>query len=199
MSLTQAGRRHDTRGVMALTTVSAAIRDRFLEEWLACTLGTYPDETSRFLREQPDPFRNPVGHTLEASLRGLTAELFGGFDRARVTAWLDAVVHLRAVQDFSPADAVGFVALARRAADRVVEKGSPGVEPVALDVLGTRIDDMVLIAAGLLDRCREEIQAIGARAARRRVFVLERAQARTEARAAATGGAAWPVPRGEIP
>jgi len=184
---------------MALTMVPAATRDRFLEEWLAYTLGTYPDETSRFLREQPDRFRNPVGHTLEASLRGLTAELFGGFDRARVTAWLDAVIRLRAVQDFSPADAVGFVALARRAADGVTAAESAGVEPGALDVLGTRIDDMVLIAADLLERCREEIHAIGARAARRRVFVLERAQARAEARAAARGSAARTAPRGEIP
>jgi hypothetical protein len=184
---------------MALTTVSAAARDRFLAEWLACTLGTYPEQTARVLREERDPFRNPIGHTLATSLAGLTAELFGGFDRARVTAWLDAVIRLRAVQDFSPADAVGFVALARRAADGVVETGGPGVEPGALDALGTRIDDMVLIAADLLDRCREEIHAIGARAARRRVFVLERAQARAEARAAGRGGAARTVLRGEIP
>ncbi len=184
---------------MALTTVSAATRDRFLEEWLACTLGTYPEQTSRFLREEPDPFRNPVGHTLDVSLRGLTVELFGGFDRARVTAWLDPVIHLRAVQDFSSADAVGFVALARCAADRVAERGSQGIGPGALDVLGTRIDEMVLIAADLLDRCHEEIHAIGARAARRRVFVLERAQARAEARAAARGGAPRSAPRGEIP
>jgi len=184
---------------MALTTMSAEMRDRFLEEWLVCTLGTYPDQACRFLREEPDPFRNPVGHTLDVSLKGLTEELFGGFDRARVTVWLDAVIHLRAVQEFSSADAVGFVALARHAADRVSEKGSPGFGPGALDVLGARIDDMVVIAADLLDRCREEIHAIGARAAHRRVFVLERAQARAEARAVARGGAPQSAPQGEIP
>jgi hypothetical protein len=184
---------------MALTTVSAEMRGRFLEEWLACTVGTYPEQTRRLLREDRDSFRNPVGHTLDVSLRGLTEELFGGFDRARVTGWLDAVVHLRAVQDFSSADAVGFVALARHAADRVSEKGSPGLGPGALDVLGARIDGMVVIAADLLNRCREEMHAIGARAARRRVFVLERAHARAEARAAARGGAPQSAPQGEIP
>ena len=184
---------------MALTTVSAAVRDRFFEELLACTIGTYPDQTRRLLREGRDSFRNPVGHTLEVSLRGLTEELFGGFDRDRVTAWLDAVVHLRAVQDFSSADAVGFVALARHAADRVSGPDSPGLGPEALLVLGARIDDMVVIAADLLNRCRDEIHAIGARAARRRVFVLERALARAEARAAARIGAPQSAPRGEIP
>ena len=184
---------------MALTTVSAGLRDRFFEEWLACTIGTYPEQTRRLLREDRDWFRNPVGHTLDASLRGLTEELFGRFDRARVTAWLDAVVHLRAVQDFSPADAVGFVALARHAADRVSEHGSPGLSPGALDVLGARIEDMVAIAADLFNRCRDKIHAIGARAARRRVFVLERAHARAEARAVAQVGAPQSAPRGETP
>jgi hypothetical protein len=184
---------------MALTTLSAGMRDLFFEEWLACTIGTYPDQTRRLLREERDSFRNPVGHTLAVSLRGLTEELFGGFDRARVTAWLDAVVHLRAVQECSSTDAVEFVALARHAAGRVSEKRIPGLGPGALDVLGARIDDMVVIAADLLVRCREEIHAIGARAARRRVFVLERAQARAEARAAAWIGAPQSAPRGVIP
>jgi hypothetical protein len=184
---------------MALTTVSTGLRDRFFEEWLACTIGTYPEQTRRLLREGRDSFRNPVGHTLDASLRGLTEELFGGFDRARVTAWLDAVVHLRAVQDFSPADAVGFVALARHAANRVSGHGSPGLGPGALDVLGARTDEMVVIAADLLSRCREEMRAIGARAAHRRLFVLERAHARAEARAAARGGAPQSAPQGEFP
>ena len=183
---------------MALTTVSAGLRDRFFEEWLACTIGTYPEQTRRLLREDRDSFRNPVGHTLGVSLRGLTEELCGGFDRARVTAWLDAVVRLRAVQDFSSADAVGFVALAQDAAHRVFENGSLGLSPGALDVLGARIEDMAAIAADLFNRCREEIHAIGARAARRRVFVLERAQARVAARAAARACAPQSAPRGEL-
>jgi hypothetical protein len=184
---------------MALTTVSAGLRERFFEEWLAYTIGTYPDQTRRLLRENRDSFRNPVGHTLDVSLRGLTEELFGGFDRTRVTAWLDPVVRLRAVQEFSSADAVGFVALARHAAGRLSGKWSPGLSAAALDVLDARIDDMDLIAAELLGRCREEIHAIGARAARRRVFVLDGAQARAEARAAAREGAPQSAPRGEIP
>jgi hypothetical protein len=184
---------------MALTTVSAGMRDRFLEEWLACTLRTYPGQAGRFLREESDPFRNPVGHTLGAALGALADELFGGFDRARVTASLDAVVRLRAVQDFSPAEAVGFVTLAHGAADRVVEAGPPGQVAEWRGVVDARIDELVLIAAGLFERCRDEIRAIGERAAYRRIFVPERAQQRSMARAAARGDTEPSVSRGEIP
>ena len=159
---------------MTPTAVPARTRDRFVEEWLASTLQTYPEQTGRFLRDERDPFRNPVGQTLRTGLTALVAELLGDFDRPRVAAALEAIVRIRAVQDFTPAEAVGFVLLARRAARAVAGDGDPGVGP--LDALDARVDDMALVAFDLYARCREEIHAIGARAARRRVYVLERVQ-----------------------
>jgi len=150
---------------MALKTVSAGMRDLFVQEWLACTLRTYPDHTGRFLRAERDPFRNPVGHTLRVALGELTTELFGDFDRARVIASLDAIVRIRAVQDFTPADAVGFVPLARTAARAVADTGDPGSEPGSLHAIDARIDEMARMATDLHARCRDEIHAIGARAA----------------------------------
>lgn len=171
---------------MALTTGSAKTHDLFVQEWLACTLGTYPDQAGRFLRDERDPFRNPVGHTLRVALGRLAEELFGDFDREQVTAALDAVIRIRAVQDFTPSEAVGFVPLARRVSRAVAGAGGSGVEPESRDVLDARIDEMVLIAFDIFARCREQVHAIAARAARRRVYVLERAQG-------AAGGEASPV------
>jgi hypothetical protein len=161
---------------MALTTVSAGKRHLFVQEWLACTLRTYPDHTGRFLREERDPFRNPVGCTLRTALGQLTEELFGDFDRTRVTASLEAVVRLRAVQDFSPAEALGFIPLSRSIARTVSGDGGSEIDAAALTVLDARIDELALIAFDLYERCRNEIRQIAARAARRRVYVLERAQ-----------------------
>jgi len=161
---------------MALTTVSAGKRHLFVQEWLACTLRTYPDHTGRFLREERDPFRNPVGCTLRTALGELTEELFGDFDRARVTASLEAVVRLRAVQDFSPAEALGFILLSRSIARLPGRDGGSGIDAASLVLLDARIDELVLMAFDLYERCRDEIRQIAARAARRRVYVLERAQ-----------------------
>jgi len=173
---------------MALTTVSAGKRDLFVQEWLACTLRTYPDHTGCFLRAERDPFRNPVGHTLRVALGELAAELFGDFDRTRVVASLDAIVRIRAVQDFTPADAVGFVPLARQAVRAVADTGDPGPGPGSLDRIDARIEEMARMAADLDARCRDEIHAIGARAARRRTWVVERAGRRAAQRRAAADG-----------
>jgi len=180
---------------MAPETAPAQMRDLFVREWLASTLRTYPEQTGRFLSHERDRFRNPVGHTLRAALSALAGELFGSFDRTRVTASLGEVVRLRAVQEFSPAEAVEFVTLARHAARGLAKTEHPQLAAGALEVLNARIDDMVVMAADLFEQCRVEVRAIAARAARRRVFVLERAQAR----AAARSGAPLSTPRGEIP
>lgn len=185
---------------MAPRTAPAQMRDLFVQEWLACTLRTYPSQTGRFLSHERDPFRNPVGQMLRVALSALAGELFGSFDRTRVTASLGEVVRLRAVQEFTPAEAVEFVTLARHAVRGLAETESPRLAPGALDVLDARIDDMVVIAADLFEQCRVELRAIAERATRRRGFVLERMQARrTMARAAIEGGQRPSELRGEMP
>jgi len=158
---------------MAPSAAPARTRDRFVEAWLVSTLQTYPEQTRHYLSEARDPFRNPVGETLRTALAALADELVGGFDRARVRAALEAIVRIRAVQDFTPAEAVGFVFLARDAA-RAAGQDAP--DAAWLAALDARVDEMALAAFDLYARCREEIHAIGARAARRRVYVLERVQ-----------------------
>ncbi|MCX6543329.1 MAG: RsbRD N-terminal domain-containing protein [Acidobacteria bacterium] len=170
----------------------------FAQEWLACTLRTYPAHTNGMFREAGGPFRNPVGSTLRAALTGLTDELFGDFDRERATALVDVVVRLRAVQDFPPAGVTGFVAFARQAA-RVAETGSPGIPPGLLDLVQRRVTELCDVADVCLAKCRGDLRAIGERAARRRVFVPERLQARAAARAAACGPTGPFVSRVETP
>jgi hypothetical protein len=164
---------------MSLDTLPEDVRREFVREWLACTLRTYPDQAGRFLREERDPFRNPVGSAFSAAFEALAEELFGRFDRARVSAALDGVVRVRAVQGFTPAEAVAFVPMA----GDVLPRAALG--PSALALVESRIGEMSVLAAEALSACRDQIREIGARAARRRVFVPERAQAWRERRDAA--------------
>lgn len=168
---------------MSVTSVPGQVRLLFVQEWLACTLRTYPDQTGRFLRVERDPFRNPVGSTFRAAFEQLADELFGGFDRARVAASIDAVVRVRAVQDFTPAEAVAFVPLARDAVRAALRRGGVHLDAQGLDQLDERIAELAGLASESLGACRDEIRAIAARAARRRVFVPERLRARAASRA----------------
>ncbi|MBM3748104.1 MAG: hypothetical protein FJW34_20145 [Acidobacteria bacterium] len=137
-------------------------------EWLARTLRAYPDHTARFLLQDQDPFRNPVGHALRQNLPALYDELLGAMDAARLTPLLEGIVRIRAVQDFTPSQAVGFVFLLKAVLrERFADADLADIE--------TRIDRLALTAFDLYMQCREQIADIRVGEARRAVGALDRA------------------------
>lgn len=169
----------------------AGLRERknaILEAWLARTLQAYPEHTSRFLGRERDPFRNPVGHTLREAFPVLLDAVLGGADSVRLTAGLDRIVRIRAVQDFTAGQAVAFVFLLKPVLREALhfplhpplsqlgeEDTGEGANPRdALAILESRIDELALLAFDLFMRCRERIYEIKANEARRRVEVLLR-------------------------
>lgn len=131
-----------------------------LDRWIERTLKSYPEGMHAFLGGEQDPFRNPVGHTLRENLATLLHELMGTMDRNRVAPALDALVRVRAVQNFSPADAVRFVFGLRQAIFEV-----SGAVP---DWLEGRIDELALMAFDQYMRCREQIFELRAKELRQR-------------------------------
>lgn len=116
------------------------------KRWFERTAASYRGPT---IAGDEDPFRNPVAHTLRESLTTLARELTGAMNEASVAPALDAVVRLRAVQDFSPAEAVSFVFELR---SLLREEGCPGSE-----LMETRIDELALMAFDTYMKCREQI------------------------------------------
>ena len=51
-----------------LSEVLTERREYLSKEWLARTLRSYPEATTRFLNQERDAFRNPVGHTFREGL-----------------------------------------------------------------------------------------------------------------------------------
>ena len=139
-----------------------------VQEWLERTLQSYPGQTVGFLRGEKDPFRNPVGHTLREGLGVLFDEILGEMDEARITADLDAILRIRAVEDHTASQAVAFLFLLKE----VLREKSPAADSAMLE---NRIDRMALLAFDLYMKCREKIYEIKAEEAKRRVYVLERA------------------------
>ena len=131
-------------------------REAILDEWLAATLATYPAQTARVLRELHDPFRNPVGHTLREGLRAVLDALL---DAGDLRAALDPVIRIRAVQDFTPSQAVGFVF---------------ALKPILGAGFEERVDRAALAAFDVFMECRETLYQAKANEARRRYGALER-------------------------
>jgi hypothetical protein len=142
-------------------------RDAIVTEWYERITSQYPPETAKFLREQADPFANPVGAGLRDELGPLYDAVVVGNDVARIDQALDRIIRVRAVQAFEPSQALAFlVELKRVIRGRVV---SDGLECAAeLAALDDRIDGLLLAAVDVYSRCREEIFEIRVKDVRNR-------------------------------
>jgi hypothetical protein len=80
-----------------------------LQKWTDHILDTYPAETANFLRGKNSRFANPVGHSVSTGVEGIFEDLLQGIDQDRVSVFLDNIVRIRAIQEFTPSQAISFV------------------------------------------------------------------------------------------
>ena len=146
-------------------------RSAIAAAWISATTGEYPDHTSRFLRTEKDPFRNPVGEAFKRGLPLIVDQLLGAMDREQIAAALEPIVKIRAVQDFEPSRALGFIFELKR----VIRDQQPeGAAAASLAYIDERVDGLALMAFDLYQGCREKICEIRVGEMKRRVSVIER-------------------------
>ena len=119
-----------------------------------------PLRRSPFLSREDDPFRNPVGHALRESLTTLFAQLQGNMQTDQIARALDAIIRIRAVQDLTASQAVGFVFLLKPIARELAPEQDQGP-------LNDRIDQLALVAFDKFMQCREQLADIRVNESRR--------------------------------
>lgn len=152
-----------------MLAVSSQDKLAIQEQWLAATAHTYVGQTAKFLLREGDEFRNPIGHALQVGLPVLLDELLGDMDPAVFSPVLEDIVRIRAVQDFTPSHAVGFLFLLKAIVRRELTCSAG-----ELRAFEDRIDEMALVGFNVFMKCREKIYAVRAEEVRRRTDVLER-------------------------
>jgi hypothetical protein len=162
---------------MRLENFLAQKKSAIIHDWFERVIETYPPDTSKFLKSQKDPFANPVGRTVLRGLEALFDELLAGMNPEVVSSFLDPVIRIRAVQNFSPSQAVAFIFSLKKVirghlGDVPDDKGNAG----DLSGLETRIDDLSLMAFDIYMECREKLYELKANEVRNRTIkALEKA------------------------
>ncbi len=146
---------------MSLENLLSDKRSNIIKKWRAVIIETYPGDTQRFLRKEKDQFANPVGFVIGKEIESLYDELITGGEIEKISACLDSIIRVRAVQDFRPSDAVGFVLKLKK----VIREELGGKAPMnglsgEIRVLEDRIDYIALLAFDIYSRCRQEIYEI---------------------------------------
>jgi hypothetical protein len=82
-----------------------------LKKWREDILKAYPADSKKFLKGQSNRFANPVGHSIFEKTENLFDEIIreGDTDIEKIKGILDELIRIRAIQDFSPSQAVGFL------------------------------------------------------------------------------------------
>ena len=140
-----------------------------LDRWFQAVADSYPAETSLFLRSRQDRFANPVGAAVQGGLKGLLEGLLADGDSEKLAPFLDDIVRIRAVQKFTPSEAVSFIfALKGIIREMAAEEKGEG-DPAGIETMEARIDRLALQAFDNYSACREKLYEIKLRELRDRI------------------------------
>jgi hypothetical protein len=143
---------------MNIEQILAPKKKAILKKWFHLVLENYPEETARFITKEKDPFANPVGSAIWEGIEGLFDELIKGPDKSRVSGFLDRMMRVRAIQDFTPSQAVGFIFRLKDVIRQEVGKDSrDGKTAAELLAFDSKIDTLALIAFDVYMKCREQV------------------------------------------
>lgn len=148
-------------------------REAIIESWRHAVFGTYPSESTTFLAGRKNRFANPVGQTIHENVEELFDQLSEGIDPSKAAVALDAIVRIRAVQEFTAAEAVQFIFEIKNIVRKHVSlSGSEhGMDQAAVNDLrdfDKRVDSLALMGFDLFMRCREKLYEIRTNETRRR-------------------------------
>jgi len=144
-------------------------KDAILRKWFRLLLDSYPEETSRFIKKEKDPFANPVGSTISKGIEGVFEALISGTDSDNVSSFLDRIIKIRAIQDFPPSQAVAFVFLLKKVIrDELGGKIQKNEFLEELLSLESKIDELALLSFDIYMKCREKVYTLKADEVKRR-------------------------------
>ena len=159
--------------VANLKNILSEKRSAILGRWVDHILDTYPSDTANFMRDKKSRFANPVGHSISAGVEGIFEDLLQGIDQDRVSVFLDNIIRIRAVQDFTPSQAISFVFFLKKIIrDELKKEIRENDLSDELTLLEDQIDYLGLIAFDIFMRCREKLYDIKANEMRHMTFRL---------------------------
>lgn len=163
---------------MELKNLLIQKRASILERWFNVVIKSYPADTVKFLKKTKDRFANPVGHTISTELGAIFDDLVGETQAGGASEFLERIIKVRAVQGFSPSQAVSFIFLLKGVIRKEIEDDlDVQVSPKELNSLESRIDQLGFTAFDIYVKKREKLYEMRVKEAKAHSSrLLERAE-----------------------
>ena len=129
---------------MKLVALLEKKKETIVNQWFEQVIHTYAPDTAMFYQNQKDAFSNPVGSTTKQALTRLFNLLLELEEDKTPAAIIDPLVRVRAVQDFTPPQAIGFVFFLKPIIRDLFKKNQKKFQLVELLTIESRIDMLAL-------------------------------------------------------
>ncbi len=146
-------------------------RRSIVNQWFERIVKTYAPDTAQFIKNQKDPFSNPLGNALSKGLAVLFDQLLAGPDTESVNKALDPIIRIRAVQDYSPSQATAFILILKNIIRENIKNELKDIQTAnELLQFEIRIDALSLAAFDIYMACKEKIYDLKTNTERNKVY-----------------------------
>ena len=132
--------------------------DSILGKWLDQTINSYGSEMVRFLRREKNQFANPVRNTIVTSTEKIYEAILNKADFNKNYPGLEEIIKLRAVQDFSPSEALSFIFYLKNIIrQEIADNHQFDIPKTELDEFEDKMDRLTRLAFDIYADCRSKI------------------------------------------
>lgn len=130
-------------------------------KWTERILKTYPEETLKFLKGDRNRFSNPVGNIIRNNADNIYDEIISGNNLEKIRLQLEDIIKIRAVQDFTPSNAIGFVYILKKViCEELQEFVNDKMLLNEFYEINERIDRIALLAFDIYMECKEKVHRL---------------------------------------
>lgn len=151
---------------MGLRNLLENKKSSIINKWFEFVTDTYAPDAALFFKNQRDGFLNPVGGTTRDILEKLFEAILEKTDADGIAVTLEPLIKIRAVQNFSPSQAVGFLFVLKT----IIRKELKKINPEELVSIDARIDSLALIGFDIFMQCREKIYDLKTNTERSKIY-----------------------------
>lgn len=159
--------------LMTLRDLLLKNRTAIVRRWQDYALAVYETDASRFFDNEGDRFANPVGYALKTGTEAIFDSLAEGLDAEELCGHLEKIIKTRAIQDFSPSEALAFIFSLKSAIRRELQT-SLDEPPIAGAIVefDARIDQVALFAFDIYCSCRDRVSELRINEVKRNVAAV---------------------------
>lgn len=127
-------------------------------KWIESVYASYPHNNRNLLKGENDPFLNPVGSTLKRCCVRIYEGMISGASPEEIRDSIDDIVRIRAVQGFTPSEAVSFLfTLRKTVCDYILLDENMAFPVSGIMEIDAWIDAAAALGFDIYMECRESI------------------------------------------